>query len=113
TYIPLLLLVPSTSLHTPSLPSSPTRRSSDLELPNATLIDATALVNWQRILKSGEEVAFIRKAAGISAKIVRTAIDLARPGLRKKDRKSTRLNSSHVSISYAVSCLKKNNHAPV
>src|SRR5699024_11274548 len=25
-----------------------------------------------------------------------------------RDRKSTRLNSSHVSISYAVSCLKKN-----
>src|SRR5438067_10732111 len=27
--------------------------------------------------------------------------------MRKKDRKSTRLNSSHVSISYAVFCLKK------
>src|SRR5699024_3959687 len=27
---------------------------------------------------------------------------------RDKDRKSTRLNSSHVSISYAVFCLKKN-----
>src|SRR5437868_9769037 len=27
------------------------------------------------------------------------------------DRKSTRLNSSHVSISYAVSCLKKKNPA--
>src|SRR5699024_12640070 len=27
--------------------------------------------------------------------------------LEKKDRKSTRLNSSHVSISYAVFCLKK------
>src|SRR5699024_12294102 len=26
----------------------------------------------------------------------------------KRDRKSTRLNSSHVSISYAVFCLKKN-----
>src|SRR5438067_11601496 len=28
-------------------------------------------------------------------------------GVRKRDRKSTRLNSSHVSISYAVFCLKK------
>src|SRR5699024_11775074 len=28
-------------------------------------------------------------------------------GIKKKDRKSTRLNSSHVSISYAVFCLKK------
>src|SRR3989442_6810535 len=27
----------------------------------------------------------------------------------QKDRKSTRLNSSHVRISYAVFCLKKNN----
>src|SRR5690625_5543575 len=28
---------------------------------------------------------------------------------RKQDRKSTRLNSSHVAISYAVFCLKKRN----
>src|SRR5690625_6752749 len=28
---------------------------------------------------------------------------------RGRDRKSTRLNSSHVAISYAVSCLKKKN----
>src|SRR5690349_21901657 len=31
----------------------------------------------------------------------------SRPG--KRDRKSTRLNSSHVEISYAVFCLKKKN----
>src|SRR5438067_7613927 len=31
----------------------------------------------------------------------------ARPGRPALDRKSTRLNSSHVSISYAVFCLKK------
>src|SRR5207253_6371648 len=30
-------------------------------------------------------------------------------GFRDKDRKSTRLNSSHVAISYAVFCLKKKN----
>src|SRR5207253_7855842 len=29
---------------------------------------------------------------------------------RKSDRKSTRLNSSHVAISYAVFCLKKKKH---
>src|SRR5689334_24919666 len=29
-----------------------------------------------------------------------------------RDRKSTRLNSSHSSISYAVFCLKKKNHNP-
>src|SRR5690348_17787572 len=32
---------------------------------------------------------------------------LERDGLAVKDRKSTRLNSSHPSISYAVFCLKK------
>src|SRR5947207_6585766 len=35
------------------------------------------------------------------------AIDLARPPLQSIDRKSTRLNSSHTVISYAVFCLKK------
>src|SRR5580698_11108351 len=30
---------------------------------------------------------------------------------RRRDRKSTRLNSSHMSISYAVFCLKKKNRA--
>src|SRR3712207_8069852 len=30
------------------------------------------------------------------------------PAVRKRDRKSTRLNSSHANISYAVFCLKKN-----
>src|SRR3712207_7729506 len=30
--------------------------------------------------------------------------------LRDEDRKSTRLNSSHANISYAVFCLKKKNH---
>src|SRR2546429_6063770 len=32
--------------------------------------------------------------------------------VRKIDRKSTRLNSSHGYISYAVFCLKKKNHVP-
>src|SRR5699024_11260420 len=32
---------------------------------------------------------------------------------RNRDRKSTRLNSSHVSISYAVFCLKKKNTTTV
>src|SRR3712207_8454597 len=31
---------------------------------------------------------------------------------RRQDRKSTRLNSSHANISYAVFCLKKKNHHP-
>src|SRR5690242_20789807 len=38
------------------------------------------------------------------------AVLLADAGIRRhEDRKSTRLNSSHMSISYAVFCLKKKN----
>src|SRR5204863_7446417 len=47
--------------------------------------------------------------AAIAARVHRTATRLA-AGLRAggvEDRKSTRLNSSHVEISYAVFCLKK------
>ena len=45
------------------------------ELPDAKLTDATALVNWQRAVKSTEEIAFMRKAAQISEKLNRLAID--------------------------------------
>src|SRR3712207_8910117 len=37
--------------------------------------------------------------------LIPRAVDEA---LRERDRKSTRLNSSHANISYAVFCLKKN-----
>src|SRR5436309_8846073 len=37
------------------------------------------------------------------------SLGLARPPAVRGDRKSTRLNSSHVKISYAVFCLKKKN----
>src|SRR3712207_8562087 len=35
------------------------------------------------------------------------------PELADKDRKSTRLNSSHANISYAVFCLKKKNNTTI
>src|SRR3982750_4951809 len=38
----------------------------------------------------------------------RSAARARQPGARWQDRKSTRLNSSHDQISYAVFCLKKN-----
>src|SRR5947209_14551980 len=38
--------------------------------------------------------------------VARAQLDCA-VGLRGRDRKSTRLNSSHANISYAVFCLKK------
>jgi ectoine hydrolase len=54
-------------------------------LPQAHLLDATALVNWQRLVKSDDEIDFIRKAARITGKVMSTAIDRAEPGLRKND----------------------------
>lgn len=54
-------------------------------LPDAELADATALVNWQRLVKSADEVGFIRKAAAISDKVMQTAIERAAPGVRKND----------------------------
>ena len=55
------------------------------EMPNATLVDATALVNWQRAIKSDEELAFIRKAAAISEKIVDGLLERVEPGVPKNE----------------------------
>src|SRR5699024_11885140 len=48
---------------------------------------------------------YLTDVAGIGAGIIGTIILIAR--ITDGDRKSTRLNSSHVSISYAVLCLKQ------
>ncbi|WP_316014932.1 M24 family metallopeptidase [Roseobacter sp. HKCCA0434] len=55
------------------------------ELPEVDWQDATALVNWQRLVKSEEEIGFIRRAARISDKVVGVALERAEPGLRKND----------------------------
>src|SRR5256885_9403261 len=44
---------------------------------------------------------------GIGERHGRGRVRPVRPGGRRQDRKSTRLNSSHLVISYAVFCLKK------
>lgn len=54
-------------------------------MPDATLEDATGLVNWQRLIKSEAEIAFIRKAARISEHVMQVAIERAAPGVRKND----------------------------
>ncbi|WP_346914912.1 M24 family metallopeptidase [uncultured Roseibium sp.] len=55
------------------------------ELPDATFVDATALVNWQRTVKSEEEIVYIRKAARISEKIIDGILARVEPGVRKVD----------------------------
>ena len=54
-------------------------------LPEAELADATALVNWQRTVKSDEEIAFMRNAARIAEKIMDGIIERAVPGLRRNE----------------------------
>lgn len=51
----------------------------------ATLIDATALVNWQRGVKSQAEIASMRKAARIAEAVTRQAIEMAEPEVHKND----------------------------
>src|SRR5699024_12808802 len=75
--------------------SFPTRRSSDLKVTNQQGI--TKIGNRNNLLRAKFRV-------GISPGSNRFDV-LCRNII--KDRKSTRLNSSHVSISYAVFCLKK------
>src|SRR5690348_17831434 len=61
-------------------------------------VEGTRLIEWVE-----EQAAF----EGLAAEWDRLAEPHGYPFLRHEDRKSTRLNSSHPSISYAVFCLKK------
>src|SRR2546430_8139719 len=54
------------------------------------------------------------QAAGVDDEVLQDDRRVDHPeleGMRAQDRKSTRLNSSHSQISYAVFCLKKKNHS--
>ena len=54
-------------------------------LPNAAFQDVTALVNWQRAVKSDQELAYMRTAGKLVEKIHARILDKAEPGLRKCD----------------------------
>src|SRR5690625_5395486 len=55
------------------------------ELPNATLLDGTNLVNRVRIINSDQEIAYMRKAATIAEKAMRVAVDTIDEGVRQCD----------------------------
>src|SRR5437762_5591786 len=86
------------------LHSFPTRRSSDLLVVGRHLALALEHPDGDRglvVLGGREGLALLRRDR-------RVAVD--QPGEdAAQDRKSTRLNSSHRCISYAVFCLKKKN----
>src|SRR5437868_13633811 len=72
--------------------------------PRSTLFPYTTLFRSG----SGRTVVFAHEPQKMIAALSKVARGQARVEQRTvKDRKSTRLNSSHVSISYAVFCLKK------
>ncbi len=58
-------------------------QSLQKHLTNATLVDATALVNWQRIIKSEQELAYMRSAARIVEAMHAHIYDIIEPGLSK------------------------------
>src|SRR5258707_9518487 len=66
--------------------------------PRSTLFPYTTLFR-SRLERGGQPVSHSRQRRGDRLHLLRT-----------RDRKSTRLNSSHANISYAVFCLKKKKH---
>src|SRR5690606_41280626 len=92
--------------HHPHLPSFPTRRSSDLyRTPEGVELHA---VPGER---ARVQLWLFGTSAGESAQLA-GRLGLPFAVAYHTDRKSTRLNSSHVKISYAVFCLKKKKKTP-
>src|SRR5690606_40164394 len=93
-----------------ALPSFPTRRSSDLHAERAP--PAVGPVRLGQLVRTAAEPGQVLPAGGSPAG-VQDRLGVPEPGpsehgrVRPQDRKSTRLNSSHVKTSYAVFCLKK------
>lgn len=54
-------------------------------MPNARFSDVTALVNWQRAVKSSQELDYMRKAARLVERMHATIFDKCEPGYRKCD----------------------------
>ena len=63
--------------------SAAANQSLRAHLKDAAFSDCTGLVNWQRIIKSGHEVAYIRRAAKIVDAMHAKVVELVEPGLKK------------------------------
>src|SRR5207249_10637704 len=100
------------SLHSPHLLSFPTRRSSDLLSDVLTHSGTRSVKGTRSHFRQGlvvVQVALTFVLLTGSGLLIRSLLRVqsVEKGFEPQDRKSTRLNSSHVSISYAVFCLKK------
>src|SRR5688500_19149039 len=91
------------------LHASPTRRSSDLvaAVLSVTLLTKTAELRYQRDVNRMVYNDNLGVLDEVKASLGMTGDSLKRLMSDTPDRKSTRLNSSHLVISYAVFCLKK------
>src|SRR3712207_8195547 len=81
--------------------------------PRSTLFPYTTLFRSCRVeaLQSVLANCLQHGEAGLAiGAVLRSEQTLLRQGVESVDRKSTRLNSSHANISYAVFCLKKKKH---
>ena len=54
-------------------------------LPNAKFEDATSLVNWVRIVKSPQEIQYMKDAARIMDHVMQVAVERVEPGVRQCD----------------------------
>src|SRR5690606_42132765 len=90
-----------------SLRSFPTRRSSDLRDLDVHLQRGDARLGSGHLEIHVAKVVFVAQNIGQDGVFPVILKDKAHGHARDRDRKSTRLNSSHVKISYAVFCLKK------
>ena len=54
-------------------------------LPNARFQDATLLVNWIRIVKSEQEISYMKKASILTGKAMNAAIEMINEGVRECD----------------------------
>ena len=54
-------------------------------LPNAAFKDATGLVNWQRAVKSPQELTYMRRAARIVEAMHARIFEVIEPGIRKNE----------------------------
>src|SRR3989442_2333916 len=79
------------------------------EIYTLSLHDALPIWNQAKGIGRTDEVHVLFAEYPILARVADVPGKLLRDDL--KDRKSTRLNSSHVRISYAVFCLKKKKHS--
>src|SRR5256885_7040002 len=81
--------------------------------PRSTLFPYTTLFRSPRDAASGADASPERHAAagapGVRQRRLRPSDRAGEVDVVVRDRKSTRLNSSHLVISYAVFCLKKKN----